>query len=285
MPTIFRAKTGESYIIKILAELLHNNFERASFTIDKNGIKLCMTNERKDILIDLYLDSKNFSLYKFKKKEKMKVGINLNHFHQMLKTIKKQDFIELFIKKEKPNNLGIKVVPKDSTRVTTSYIVIQDIQDVVIDVPRGYSKPIIVASSEFQKMCKGMSKLGDKIRILAKGFKISFTCDDKTVIERTVDFGESDDDSSDDEDEKYEDEKEEKTEYQEEFRLDRLICIAKIAGLGQNMQIFPKTKLPLFFASNVGTLGKINIYVKSEELLIEESTRTDSDDDISDDDE
>ena len=35
---LFRARTNEGYIIKVLSELLHNNIKVGCFEIDKNGI-------------------------------------------------------------------------------------------------------------------------------------------------------------------------------------------------------------------------------------------------------
>ena len=91
MTVIFKAKTNCAYTIKILAELLQNNLKTACFEIDKEGIKLSMMDHHKHILIQLSLESENFTIYKFKLKETKFLGINLNHFHKMLKSIKKKD--------------------------------------------------------------------------------------------------------------------------------------------------------------------------------------------------
>ena len=66
MTVIFKAKTHNAYTIKILAELLQNNIKTACFEIDAEGIKLCMMDHHRTILIQVALDSENFTLYKFK---------------------------------------------------------------------------------------------------------------------------------------------------------------------------------------------------------------------------
>ena len=154
MTIIFKAKSQEAYCIKILAELLANNIKTGCFVVDESGISLCMMDHHRTILIDLNLVSENFSNYKFNAPKKMYIGINLNHFHKMLRSIKKKDSIELFIDEKSPNDLAIKVIPKENNRVSTSFIKIQNVQNLDIDLPTGYSKPIIVSSSEFQKMSK-----------------------------------------------------------------------------------------------------------------------------------
>ena len=65
MTVIFKAKTHCAYTIKILGELLQNNIKTACFEIDENGIKLCMMDHHRTILIDLSLESENFTLYKY----------------------------------------------------------------------------------------------------------------------------------------------------------------------------------------------------------------------------
>jgi DNA polymerase III sliding clamp (beta) subunit (PCNA family) len=135
MTIIFKAKTPEAYVIKITAELLSSILKDACFIIDNEGITLTMMDNHRTILVSLCLQAKNFSLYKFNSK-KLYVGITLNHFHKMLKSIKKKDQLELFIDDINSNELGIKVTPKDQSRVTTSFITIKNIQNIEIDMPK-----------------------------------------------------------------------------------------------------------------------------------------------------
>ena len=261
---IFQARISEGYILKILGELLQNNIKTAYFKVDENGIGLCMMDSNRTILIDLLLEANNFSIYKFKGSETIFLGINLSHFHKMLKSIKKKDLVELFINNDSPTDLGIKVIPKETNLITNSFVKIQGIQNLKIRVPEGYGKPIIVSSGEFQKMCKGMTHIGNSVTISAKKYQLRFACDAGGVMKRVTDFGEDDEsESSDGGDEKY--------DYNDEFSTDQLMRITKLSGLSQNMQIFPKDGLPLLFRSNVGTLGKISIYIKSKALLSKEA--------------
>ena len=67
--------------------------------------------------------------------------------------------------------------------------------------------------------------------------------------------------SSDEEDE------EEIIDYEDTFNTEQLARIVKIAGLGNNIQLFVGDNLPMLFRTNVGGLGKISIYVKSKSLI------------------
>lgn len=275
MTIIFKAKTREGYALKVLAELLQNNIKTACFEVDEKGIRLCMMDHHRTILIDLELDADSFSVYKYKSTEKLFLGINLTHFHKMLKSIKKRDSIQLFIDDTSLTDLGIKVIPKENNRVTTSFIKIQNIQNLDIDVPDNYGKPVIVPSGEFQKMCKGLTHISNLTHITAKGFLVRFSSDAGGVMKRSTDFGETEDSDNDDDDEKDEDE----PEYSEDFDTEQLTRITKLAGLSTTMQIYPKSDNPLLFRSTVGTLGKISIYLKSKSLQEVESRAVESGDD------
>lgn len=266
MSFIFKCKTGEAYFVKVLAELLTNNIKTGCFEVNDEGITLRMFDHPRKTLVDLYLLAENFSFYRFKGDSKLCVGLNLNHFHKMLKSIKKKDSLQLFIEKDAKNELGIKTIPKENTRITTSGIKIQNIQSIEIEAPSGYGKPVIVPSAEFQKMCKDLSSIGStNIKVVARDFHIEFIADADGILKRKVTFGENDDEDDDD----Y---KGNKPEYRATFATDQLVRITKLAGLSSTMQIFPASKdLPLLFKSSIGSLGKISIFVKSQELVEKEN--------------
>ena len=62
-------------------------------------------------------------------------------------------------------------------------------------------------------------------------------------------------------------EEEEIIDYEDNFNTEQLARIVKIAGLGNNIQLFVGENLPMLFRTNVGGLGKISIYVKSKSLI------------------
>jgi proliferating cell nuclear antigen PCNA len=264
MPVIYKAKTKEAYSIKVLSELLSNNLKTGCFGITDKGITLRMVDTHRPYktLIDIVLDAENFSLYKFKQDGRLDLGLNLNLFHKMLKSVKKKDSIELYIDDSDETDLYLKTIPKENTRITTSSIKIQSIQNLDIDLPTGYGKPVIVSSSEFQKMAKDMLSIGTTIKVTAKNFHIEFACNAGGVIKRTVELGEIED--SDDDAEAC-------PVYQQEFSIEQLTRMTKIAGLSTTMQIFPAMGLPLLFRSSIGSLGKVSIYIKSLDQVEQES--------------
>jgi proliferating cell nuclear antigen len=260
MPCLFKAKTQEGYIIKILGELLQHIIKTGCFVIDKNGIKLRMMDSHRKKLVDIQLDASKFSIYKFKSEKKF-LGLNLSYFYKMLKSIKKKDSIVLFINDDKEDMLGIKVIPPENNRITISYIKIQSIQNLDIELPTGYNHSIIVQSSEYQKMCKDMANISTYINIYAKKFHIKFSGNASSIYSRNVMFGEIDDSDSEDEDCKI------VSEFNDDFETAQLSSIIKIAGLNNTMQIFPQTNLPLLFKTNIGNLGVLQLFLKSKKQI------------------
>jgi proliferating cell nuclear antigen PCNA len=259
MPFIFRCKTNEAYRIKILAELLSNNIKTGCFVVDEKGITLRMMDHHRSILIDLNLRADNFNIFKLESDGKLYLGINMAHFHRLAKSIKKKDTIELFIDEASPTDLGIKVIPKENNRVTTSYIKIQSVQNIDIDIPTGYSRPVIVSSAEYQKLVKEMNSLGTTMKVTSRQFFIEFSCDAGGILKRSVQFGEKDDSL----------EENAKESFCQDFITEQLCRITKLSGFSNDIQIF--TGKPLLFSSNVGSLGTISIFIKSKEQIENEN--------------
>ena len=273
MPNIFKVKTHGGYVVKILNDLLQNNIKTACFNINCKGIKLRMMDPQQIVLLDLELEADCFAVYIFKGQEPLSIGINLSHLHKMLKPTKKKDSLQLFIDDTSPNDLGIKLIPNENNRVTTSFVKIHNMQNIDIDLPIGYSKPVLIPSGEFQKMCKGLTHISNLTHITSKGFLVRFSSDAGGVMKRYTDFGETED--SEDEDSKID----ESTEYTEDFDTEQLTRISKLAGLSKTIQIYTKKDNPLLFRSSVGNLGKISIYLKSKKLQEEESRSIQNEDD------
>lgn len=255
---IFRARTNEGYLFKVLSELLIQNIQRSCFVLNDESISLRMTDNLKKTLIDINLDSHNFQIYKSKFNSNKMIGINLNHLYKMLKSVKKKDTVELFILNDNNNNLGIKIIPKDNTRITTSYIKIQNIQNINIDIPFTYNKPIIIPSNDYQKMIKDMISIGNIIKIESYETIIKFICIADGVYSREVEFGIFDNEDSNE------------LLSSEEFYCEQLHKIIKMSGLDNKLYIYISPKNPLKISCNIGSIGKLNIYLKSISQLQEE---------------
>jgi proliferating cell nuclear antigen PCNA len=258
--SILKVKTREGYTVKVLSELLQGCLKDACFNINNKGISLIGVDTKSrngTILVDLELDKNNFQTFKSPENKSFPIGTNLIHLHKMLKPIKKKDFLTLLIDKERPSDLGIKIGPNGENGSTISYLVITNINPVEVDIPDGYNNPIKTTAKEFQKL-KTLNKLSKQIKVVSDGNVISFFAGKENLWSRQVNLGEPDEDDS---------EKEKKIVYSQTFETGKIIRLVKMAGLSSIIQIYTKPDLPLKFELNVGTLGKIRVYIKSEETI------------------
>lgn len=249
---IFRAKTLEAYTIKTLSEVLQNILTDVCFEFTPKGIKLLTVDNKQPphLLVNLNLQRDNFEEYNCKKN--ITLGINLQHLYKMLKSIKKKDSIILFIRSDQQNYLSICTRQSDSTEPTYSRIKIQKLQKLDTDIPGGYSKPHLIPTANFQKMCKDMNSISKIIRVESKGYYLCFHAEVEQMYERSVPFGQrSEDDEEDDE------------EYEDIFNTKSLAQLIKASGLNAKMHIYTRQGLPLKICINTGSLGTLEIYIKS----------------------
>ena len=250
---IFKAKTVEAYTIKTLTEVLQNILTDVCFEFTKSGIKLLTVDNKKPshLLVNLTLNADQFEEYYCK--STLTVGINLQHYYKMLKSIKKKDQLMLFVTPDKSTHLGICTKQTESGQATYSWIKIQRLQKVDTDIPRNYNHPNLIHASNFQKMCKDMNSMSKIIKIYSKGTYISFSCEVEGMYTREVPFGELKDNDEE--------------EYEDTFNTKTLSQLIKASGLNNKMQIYTRTDSPLKIVIRPGSLGVLEIYLKSRAQL------------------
>lgn len=277
--SLLKIKTKEGYTFKVLAELLNNTIKESCFIIRPTGITLTGMDTKSangTKLVCLELLRENFVTFKCARPE-LKVGVNLIHFYKMLKSIKKKDTLTLYIDEEAPLDLKIMIHQNGDSNSTTSTVKITNVHPLEIDVPDGYSNPIIATSKEFQKI-KTLNKISKYIKVTATSNTIKFFCDKENLFDREVKFGEVEDEDEENTDEDSDD------VYSQTFETDQILCLVKVAGLSATVQIYPNCEhkgeaLPLKFKLNVGTLGTIAVFLKSKEQLEKDVDDTEDEDD------
>jgi len=253
----FLAKTTEGYVFKILSELLQANMKHVCFNISKEGIKMGIIDHSERTMFDLNLDADNFITYKFEGVIPINIGINLKHFHKMLKSMKKKDSIELYIEEQESTNFNIRVIPVGNNRISTSSIRIHTHQTIDMEIPEGYKRPVIVFSSDFQKMIKDLRAISDIVNFKAYESRVVFKCSVDNVFSKDIVFGDNIED--------------EKCKLEENFDINQLLAIIKIGGLTKSIQIFSKPGSAVMLKAMVGTLGTLCVYTKGEQLLLMEN--------------
>jgi proliferating cell nuclear antigen PCNA len=252
MTVLFRAKTKEGYTFKILADVLQNTIKTACLRIQSDGIFLRMLDSYRRILLDLVLHNHHFNSYEVHSSKPLFIGLNLNHLYQRLKGLKKKDSIVLSMDDEHPDDLCIDIYPKENSKFVRSYIHIQDTQMLAIPLPTGYGVPILVPSSEYQRSLKDMNNIHQELTIQMRRMSMTLSVTAENIYSSSVTFGELDEKDTTD------------VQYEDTFDMDQLIRILKISGLNKDLYIYSGSDdRPLWIQVPVGSLGMLNIYIKS----------------------
>ena len=257
---IFKARTKEAFVIKVIGELLSSHVKYAPFEINRNGIFLTQRDHHNHQLFQLSLFKENFSSFKLLS-ESIYFSVNATHFYRMLKAIKKKDTITIFITADQPNELGISVEPSGETITITTYLPINYPEHEDIAAPTGYDdNPIIATSKEFETL-KNLYNMSRNILVSSSNGTIRFWCDNNALYKRKVVLGNKEDD----------DQKESQTEedeYIQNFTNQFITGLTKCARQSGNVQIFLADEArPLKIKMKAGNLGDLIIYIKSKEMI------------------
>lgn len=256
MKNRFYAKTNEGYIVKILAELLQNIIKTACIHITPSGITLRMMDSRACILVDMELFSDKF--HKFELKENINIGINLIHFYKMLKSVKKKDDVVLYMNDDQSEFLHIEIHPKDNDGMSSSSIHVHYLQSVDIPLPSGYQNPVIVSSNKYQRTIKEMNTIGDgMIKVNMKKYSVQFSCMSNQIYTKKVFFGDKVDDTEE--------------IVSTLFNSELFTRTIKLAGLNKDIYVYGNQELPFLLKTNVGNLGTISVFIKSNKQIEESS--------------
>jgi hypothetical protein len=258
---LIKCKTREGFLFKILAELFQNIIKNCSLVFTKEGISMRAIDNKEEIrkIVDLTMSADNFLTYTYNHDEpELYVGVTISQFHKMLKNVKKKDGVCFKIYKDKLDRLEINKILKDTGRVTVSCLPIIPMQHLHIPLPEEeyniqYDHPIIIPSSDYPKDCKELEGVGKIITMVKTGTRIVVSSKCEDIFVNKIPMGDVD---SDDEDG-------DEPVYKEDFNMEDLKRITKLASLSTTMKLYVKEGLPLHVRSRVGSLGYISVYIKS----------------------
>jgi len=262
--TLVKIQTSESHSFKILAELLQNCVRDAAFQINDDGMFLtCIDDGKTDngtMCIDLKLYANNFPVFKFN--APFVLGVNLIHFHRMLKSVKKKSTLTLQINEDEPQKLNIIIqCGSENNQSMTSHVKVTNVQVTEVDLAEGYDKPIVCSSKGFSQL-RTFTKIGPEIKVQFTNTWVKFSCSNDELMSRSITFGEVD---------QADPSIKNQTIYEHTFPADKITQLVKVAGLSTNVQIYAHNALPLKIQFNVASLGTLSIFIKSLKQLQKEA--------------
>jgi|TARA_B110000285_G_C15116419_1_gene614375 proliferating cell nuclear antigen len=182
---IFNVKTVQSGAFRVLIESLKEILTDTNIIFDKTGIKLIATDNSQVVLIHMKLNAEKFEYFYCEKKTT--IGVNMMNMFKLIKAMTSNDTLSLFIEKDNPNRLGIKINNVEKNAQTVFKMNLLDISEDELTVPPAkFETELTLPSSDFQKIIRDMTNIGENIEIKSVGEALILNCEGDFANQETV---------------------------------------------------------------------------------------------------
>jgi len=258
---IFNIKTVQAPIFKQVVDALKDILTDVNLEIDHTGIKIVAMDNTNIVLIHLKMNSDQFE--DFFCETKTHVGICMLKFHMLIKTINTNDLLVLYMKKNDPGNLGIKILNNDKNVETNYRLATLDIDVLNIEIPPvDFHTIITMPSTYLQKIIRDMHNLAEYIEIrnienqLLLSCKGDF-CSQETILgtekSNNITINKTNDNES-------------REIIQGVFSLKYLSIFTKCTNLCTNVEIYLKNSYPIILKYSIASLGEIKLCLSQQEF-------------------
>lgn len=136
--------------------------EKKVQTNGNGGIRIMAVDPSKTVLINLRLYASEFSEFKCKP-PKLELGVNLQMFNKLIKSMDKDDILTLFVEEDDEQHLGIQIDNQEKKCKTINKLKLMDLDSQPLRVPpTPFDAQITMSSNDFHKLCRDMSRLAHK---------------------------------------------------------------------------------------------------------------------------
>ena len=216
------------------------------------GIRILRLTEDKSVLIKLNLESDKFESF-ICTEPKIKIGVDINHLHAMLKLVNDDDPIMFYMNKDNMNTLYISSLTKnnDNSEETDLELYLMDISNPELPIPQTeFQNKITMASDKFHTICKHFNNNTTSVEIRSINDQISFRGHNEggKITKTYKDIHSSKN-------------KNEQTIVQGIYELKNLLSFSKCNKLCPTIDIYLKNDFPLVLVISVATLGKMYVFL------------------------
>ncbi len=248
---IFNVKTVQSGAFRVLVESLKEILTDTNIIFDPTGIKLIATDTSQIVLIHMKLHAENFEYFYCEKKTT--IGVNMMNMFKLIKVMSNNDTLSLFIEKDNPNRLGIKINNVEKNVQTLFKMNLLDISEDEISIPPAkFETELTLPSSDFQKIIRDMTNIGENIEIKSVGSTLILNCDGDFANQETV-LCETQEGLS------FSKSMSPEKPIQGIFSLKYLLLFTKCTNLCNLIHMYIKNDYPLVIRYDVANLGHIKL--------------------------
>ena len=248
---IFKIETVQSSAIRILVEALKEILTDANIEFTDSSMKIITMDPTQTILVHLKLEKDNFEYYNCE--HKIFIGINMLNFFKLVRTLTNNDALTLFIEKENPNLLGIRIENGEKNSLTNYYLNLIEVDETSYQIPPAQFESIItMPSNEFNKICRDMINLSDIIEIKSVGSQLIFSCKGEFASQETI-IGETCNGLN------FVKSSNEDNIIQGYYNLKHLVLFTKCTNLCNSIEMYMKNNFPIVIKFTVGSLGCLKL--------------------------
>eukprot|EP00899_Mesostigma_viride_P001162 jgi/Mesvir1/11046/Mv12656-RA.1 len=241
----FRTVQGSS--VKMLVEVLKELTNDVNVFFDKTGVRIVSFDLSHVALFHAFMEAEKIEEYRCNKQ--YTVGISLVNFFKLIKNVCVNDELELRLKEENLDVMEITILNRAKNTRWFYEMKLMDIDDDLIEIPeKDYMTCITMVSSEFQKICRDLSIISDKVRLQCRGGEITLSC--------TGDIGNCQLDIGKEHPEVTVNIAGDK-EIDECFSVRYMCTFSKASGLCNSVDIFIMPEYPMIVKYKIGDLGTL----------------------------
>ena len=182
---LLEVKTVQSGAFRVLVEALKEILTDTNLVFDETGIKMMATDSSETVLIHMKLESEKFEYYLCP--SKVVIGLNMNNLYKLIKTMGNNDILTMSIYKMEPNRISLKINNIDKQTQTTFKLNLLDLPDEDMDIPPAkFETELTLPSSDFQKIIRDMTNIGENIEIKSSGPQLILGCQGDFAEQETV---------------------------------------------------------------------------------------------------
>lgn len=260
---IVNIKTIQATIFKQVIDALKDILMDVNLEIDETGLKIIAMDNTHVVLIHLKLEAEKFEEYFCLKKTY--VGVNMLKLHMLIKTIGTNDLLNLYIEKDDPNKLGIKITNNEKN-VETNYklsTIDIDVLDVTIP-PVDFTTTITMPSSYLQKIIRDMHNISEYIEIRNVEKSLILKCKGDFCSQETKLGSEKSQNIVIQKNK--EDDNLEQEIIQGVFSLKYLLIFTKCTNLCPSVEIYLKNSYPIILRYSIASLGEIKLCLAQQDI-------------------
>lgn len=170
---MFEATLEQASILKKILESIKDLVTEANFDTSSNGLSLQAMDSSHVALVSMMINAEGFE--KFRCEKNMALGINLGSMSKILKCAGNDDKLTIYAE-ENEDKLSFKFESASKDRESSFDLKLMSIEGDSLGIPEtDYTAEIEMSSSEFQRICRDLTILGETVTITVENEEVKFS--------------------------------------------------------------------------------------------------------------